>query len=220
MTDIAGKYFETKDFPFATGKNIKVLNINLWVQRLSYVGELGWELYIPTKDAKTIYNKIIKDGAKYQICHAGVHAMDTLRMEKGYLHWGHDITPEENQYEAGLGFAISYKKNVDFIGKDALLKIKDQKLKKKLVILSLKENKPGFPLLLHDEPILGDGKIIGRTTSGNYSFNFNKNMAFGYVNSEQNLNGKDIEIEVEKTKYKAIIEAKPLHDPDNRIIKN
>ncbi|PCH47279.1 MAG: sarcosine dehydrogenase [Pelagibacteraceae bacterium] len=220
MTDIAGKYFETKDFSFATGKNIKVLNINLWVQRLSYVGELGWELYIPTKDAKTIYNKIIKDGAKYQICHAGVHAMDTLRMEKGYLHWGHDITPEENQYEAGLGFAISYKKNVDFIGKDALLKIKDQKPKKKLVILSLKENRPGFPLLLHDEPILSDGKIIGRTTSGNYSFNFKKNMAFGYVNSEQNLNGRDIEIEVEKTKYKAIIESKPLHDPDNRIIKN
>ncbi len=104
MTDIAGKYFETKDFSFATGKNIKILNINVWLQRLSYVGELGWELYIPTKEAKTIYDKIIKDGAKYQICHAGVHAMDTLRMEKGYLHWGHDITPEENQYEAGLGF--------------------------------------------------------------------------------------------------------------------
>ena len=97
------------------------------------------------------------------------------------MHWGHDITPEENQYEAGLRFAISYKKNVDFIGKDALLKIKDQKLKKKLIILSLKNNKPGFPLLLHDEPILCDGKIIGRTTSGNYSFNYKKNMAFGQL---------------------------------------
>jgi 4-methylaminobutanoate oxidase (formaldehyde-forming) len=220
LTDIAGKYFETKDFPFATGKNIKILNINIWVQRLSYVGELGWELYVPIIDAKIIYDKIIKDGAKYQICHAGVHAMDTLRMEKGYLHWGHDITPEENQYEAGLSFAISYKKNVDFIGKDVLLKVRDKKPKKKLAIFSLKENKPGFPLLLHDEPILSDGKIIGRTTSGNYSFNFKKNMAFGYVNSLSNLNGKDIEIEVEKIKYKAIIEGKPLHDPDNSIIRN
>ena len=104
--------------------------------------------------------------------------------------------------------------------KTLFLKSRTKNLKKKLTILSLKENKPGFPLLLHDEPILGDGKIIGRTTSGNYSFNFNKNMAFGYVNLGQNLNGKDIEIEVEKTKYKAIIESKPLHDPDNRIIKN
>jgi len=143
-----------------------------------------------------------------------------MRMEKGYLHWGHDISPEENQYEAGLSFVISYKKNVDFIGKDALLKIKNEKPKKKFVIMSLKNNKPGFPLLLHDEPILSDGKIIGRTTSGNYSFNFNKNMAFGYIDSTSNVDKNDIEIEVEKKKYKATIELKPLHDPDNRIIKN
>ena len=111
------------------------------------------------------------------------------------------------------------RKNVDFIGKDALFKIKNQKLKKKLVILSLKENKPGFPLLLHDEPIFSDGKIIGRTTSGNYSFNFKKNMAFGYINSDNDQKKKNIEIEVEKVRYSAIIESKPLHDPNNKNIK-
>ena len=223
MTDIAGKNFETNDFPFASSKNIKILDTEVWTQRLSYVGELGWELYIPIKKAKDIYKKIITDGAKYQICHAGVHAMDTLRMEKGYLHWGHDITPEENQYEAGLGFAVSYKKKVNFIGKDILLKIKDQKPKKRLVILSLKDNKPGFPLLLHDEPILCNGKIIGRSTSGNYSFNYKKNMAFGYINSEwdlQKIEKQDLEIEVEKIKYKALIEKQPLHDPKNIRIKD
>jgi len=171
-------------------------------------------------ESKEIYNLIVSKGKEFNLSHCGMFAMDTMRMEKGYLHWGHDMSPEENQYEAGLSFAISYKKNVDFIGKKALLKIKEKKTKKKLVILTLKENKPGFPLLLHDEPIFNDGKIIGRTTSGNYSFNYRKNMAFGYVDSEQNLNGKDIEIEVEKIKYKATIETKPLHDPDNRIIKN
>ena len=103
--------------------------------------------------------------------------------------------------------------------KKLFLKSEDQKPKKKLVILSLKENKPGFPLLLHDEPILSDGKIIGRTTSGNYSFNYKKNMAFGYINFGKSLEGKSIEIEVEKKKYGAIIESKSLHDPDNKNIK-
>ena len=205
---------------FGRSKKISINDKEVWAQRLSYVGETGLELYIKMSEAKELYNLIVGSGKEFSLCHCGVHAMDTMRMEKGYLHWGHDMSPEENQYEAGLSFAISYKKNVDFIGREALLKIKEQKPKKKLVILSLKENRPGFPLLLHDEPILSDGKIIGRTTSGNYSFNFKKNMAFGYVNSELNLNRKDIEIEEEKTKYKAIIETKPLHDPDNRIIKN
>ena len=179
MTELAGKKFETTEFPFASGKNISILNIDVWAQRLSYVGELGWEIYIPTKEAKKIYNAIINLAEKYQLCHAGVHAMDILRMEKGYLHWGHDISPEENQYEAGLNFAISYKKNINFNGKEALDKIKDKKLKKRFVILSLVVSKPGFPLLLHDEPISYEGKIIGRTTSGNYSFNYKKICLLG-----------------------------------------
>jgi len=219
LTEMVGDYFKTKDFPFTTGKNINITNTKVWAQRLSFVGELGWELYIPTKEANKIYKLIIEIGKKYNLCHAGVHAMDTLRMEKGYLHWGHDISPEENQYEAGLDFAISYKKNIDFIGKDALLKEKNKKLKKKFITLSLKNSEPGLPLLVHDEPIYLGNKIIGRTTSGNYSFNYKKNMAFGYVNSEINLNKKDIAIEVEKKKYKAILETKPLHDPENKIIK-
>ncbi len=223
MTDIAGKNFDNEDFPFGTSKNIKITNITVWAQRLSYVGELGWEIYIPMKNAKIIYEKIIHEGQKYQICQAGVHAMDILRMEKGYLHWGHDITPEENPFEAGLKFAVSFKKNVDFIGKEALAKKKSHQPQKKLAMFTLKDSKPGFPLLLHDEPILNEGKIIGRTTSGNYSFNYKKNMAFGYINSDLELNmfiGKSLEIEVEKTKYESSIEMQPLHDPENRLLKS
>ena len=219
MKEISGDYFKNDDFPFATAKNIKIKNIKLWAQRLSYVGELGWELYIPIHESKKIYNVIIEIGKKYNLCLAGVHAMDILRMEKGYLHWGHDISPEEDQYEAGLGFAISYKKNIDFIGKNALLKKKSSKPKKKLIFLSLKNSKPGFPLLLHDEPIYSDGKIIGRTTSGNYSFNYKKNIALGFVNAEINLSNK-IEVEVEKKKYEANIEGRPIHDPNNKILKS
>jgi glycine cleavage system T protein len=219
LTEIAGDYFKTKDFPFATVKSINFESTKIWAQRLSFVGELGWELYIPINEANKIYKLIIKIGKKYSLCHAGVHAMDILRMEKGYLHWGHDISPEENPYEAGLGFAISYKKNVNFIGKDALIKIKNKKNKKKLIILSLENSKPGSPLILHDEPIYLNSKIIGRTTSANYSFNYKKNMAFGYINSEIDTNAKNFEIEVEKKKYKAKLEKKPLHDPENKIIR-
>ena len=219
ITELAGDHFETKYFPFATGKYITIESIKIWAQRLSYVGELGWELYIPLNESNKIYNKIVEIGKKYELCHAGVHAMDTLRMEKGYLHWGHDISPEENQYEAGLDFAISYKKNVNFIGKNFLDKIKNKKIKKKLVILSLKESQPGFPLLLHDEPIYCNNQIIGRTTSGNYSFNYKKNMAFAYINILEKLDTRSLEIEVEKKKYKIILEDKPFHDPDNKIMK-
>ena len=145
--------------------------------------------------------------------------MDTMRMETGYLHWGHDISPEENQYQAGLQFAISYKKNIDFIGKESLLKIKNKKDTKKFAMLTLNDSKPGEPLLLHDEPIYKDNKIIGRTTSGNVSFNFNKNLAFGYINSElsnEDLKKENLFIEVEKIKHPATIITKPLNNKNIR----
>jgi len=220
MSRLSNDDFSNENFKFATSKVIKINSKEIWTQRLSYVGELGFELYIKMKDSKEIYNLIVDKGKEFKLSHCGMFAMDTMRMEKGYLHWGHDMSPEENQYEAGLDFAISYKKGVNFIGKDAILKIKNQKPKKKLVILSLKNSKPGFPLLLHDEPILFNGKIIGRTTSGNYSFTFKKNMSFGYVSTDEKLDEGNIEIEVEKIKYKAIIETKPLHDPKNIIMKS
>ena len=148
-----------------------------------------------------------------------MHAMDTMRMESGFVHWGHDISPEENQYQAGLSFAVSYKKNVNFIGKDALLKIKDLKPSKQMMMFALKDSKPGFPLLLHEEPIYLEDKIVGRTTSGNYSFCFNKNLSFGYVNSgntKEDLKGKNIYIEVEKKKYPVDILDKPLNQKNFR----
>ena len=149
-----------------------------------------------------------------------MHAMDIMRMESGFIHWGHDISPEENQYEAGLKFAISYKKNINFIGKEALIKIKDKKLNKRFMMLVLKNNKPGEPLLLHDEPIYLDDKIIGRTTSGNYSFCYEKNLSFGYVNSGnsyETLKDQNIFIEIEKIKYPAEVIEKPLNNKNYKI---
>ena len=183
---------------------------------------MGWELYIPIKESKKIYEIIHEAGKNHNLVHSGRLAMDIMRMEKGYLHWGHDITPEENPFEAGLGFAVKLNKEQDFIGKKALKKIDQSQLTKKLCMFTLEKSEPGKPLLLHEEPIYLDGTIVGITTSGNYSFNFNKNMSFGYINNYHLLNdlkNKTFEIEVAKKKYRANLEFQALHDPKNIMIK-
>ena len=222
LTELVGNEFNTEQFPFATGKYLSLLGNNIWFQRLSYVGELGWEIYIPMKNAGTIYNAIIEAGKNHHLIHAGAHAMDIMRMEKMYLHWGHDISPEENPYEAGLGFVVQLNKERDFIGKTALKKIKQSQLTKRMFMLTLDNSDPGKPLLLHDEPIYCEGKIIGETTSGNYSFNYKKNMALGYLNlidSKEELQKKQFQIEVAKTKYNSTLQLKALHDPKNILMK-
>ena len=148
MSKLSNDNFSNEKFKFGTSKNVKIKNKNAWAQRLSYVGELGFELYVKMNESKEIYNLIVEKGKEFDLSHCGMLSMDTMRMEKGYLHWGHDISPEENQYEAGLSFAISYKKNIDFIGKNAIEKIKNRKLTKQIVMLSLKESQPGLPLML------------------------------------------------------------------------
>jgi 4-methylaminobutanoate oxidase (formaldehyde-forming) len=215
ISKISNDDFTNEKFKFGNGKFITIGTIKVWAQRMSYVGELGFEIYVEKNEAKEVYQLIVKEGKKHNLSLSGSHAMDILRMESGFLHWGHDISPEENQYEAGLNFAISYKKEIDFIGRKSLLKIKDKKQKKNFIMLSLKNSKPGAPLLLHDEPIYLDNKIIGRTTSGNYSFNYSKNLSFGYVETEysnKELKNKNLYIEVAKEKYLAMVEVDPLKD--------
>ena len=212
MQKLSKDDFSNEKFKFASSKYITIDQVQIWAQRLSYVGELGYELYIKSTNAKDIYKRIIEEGKNFNISNCGLHALDTMRMESGFLHWGHDISPEENQYQAGLDFAISFKKKIDFIGLKALEKIKDKNPTSRFAMFSLKENKPGKPLLLHDEPIYLENEIIGRTTSGNYSFNFKKNLSFGYIKNIplSELDHKTIYIEVEKTKYQAEILREPL----------
>jgi len=221
ISKISKKNFSNDSFKFGTGKYIQISSKRVWIQRLSYVGELGFEIYINNIDAKEIYQLIIEEGKNHKLSHCGAHAMDTMRMESGFLHWGHDISPEENQYESGLNFTISYKKETNFIGKESLLKIKDKKHDKRFIMLSLRDNNPGHPLLLHEEPIYLNNKIIGKTTSGNYSFNYKKNLAFGYINSmykNEDLKKMNLYIEVAKKKYLAMVETAPLKDKQARYL--
>ncbi|MDB4811310.1 FAD-dependent oxidoreductase [Candidatus Pelagibacter sp.] len=213
LSKITNENLSNESFKFGTSKNIDIGSLKVWTQRLSYVGELGYELYINKDNGKAIYDLVVETGKNFGLIHCGAHTMDTMRMESGFLHWGHDISPEENQYQAGLNFAISYKKSFNFIGKEKLLEIKNQKLDRRFVMLILKDSTPGQPLLLHEEPIYLENEIIGKTTSGNYSFNYDKNLSFGYINSKltnEELFSRDLYIEIEKKKYKAQILLKPL----------
>ena len=213
ISSLSKDNFDNENFKFGTAKFISIEDIKIWTQRLSYVGELGYELYVETNDAKKIYELIIEKGKNFNLSNCGMHAMDIMRMESGFLHWGHDISPEENQYQAGLSFTISNKKNVDFIGKSALERINNEKIKTRFAMFILKDSKPGEPLLLHDEPIYLEDKIIGRSTSGNYSFNFKKNLTFGYIKndfSNEKLRDSKLFIEVEKRKYEIELINKPI----------
>ncbi len=221
MQELSEEDFTNENFKFGHAKYIKIDNTKIWAQRLSYVGELGYELYIKIADAKKIYELIIKKGEKFNLSNCGMHALDTMRMESGFLHWGNDISPEENQFESGLSFTISFKKDENFIGKRILKKIIKEKIKKRFVMLILKETQPGKPLMLHDEPIYHGEKIIGRTTSGNYSFNYKKNLAFGYIDNKylhEKILKNNLYIEVEKHKYLAEILSRPLKNSDYKII--
>jgi glycine cleavage system T protein len=221
VSKISEDNFSNNVFKFGAGKYIKIGSKKTWIQRLSYVGELGFEIYIKNDDAKVVYNIIIEEGKNHSLSHCGSHAMDTMRMESGFLHWGHDISPEENQYEAGLSFAISYKKEIDFIGRESLLKIKNKKQERRFIILSLQDSNPGHPLLLHDEPIYLNNEIMGRTTSGNYSFNYRKNICFGYINSKytnKELMKMSLHVEVAKIKYPVNVELTPLKNKQFRFL--
>ena len=215
ISSISNSDFSKDKFKFATAKEVEISNIKVWAQRISYVGELGFELYVKKESAKKLFEILVSEGKKFNLSLCGMHAMDIMRMESGYVHWGHDISPEENQFEAGLQFTISFKKNTNFIGREAVEKLKDKNTNKKLKMITLKNSKPGEPLLLHDEPIFYKNKIVGRTTSGCFSFNFNKNLTFGYINSgmsHKDIASSEFEIEVEKIKYKASILEVPLNN--------
>ena len=143
-----------------------------------------------------------------------------LRLEKKFLHWGHDITSENNPFEAGLGFAVNFKKDFDFIGRKALEKIKDTVPKKKLELFSLKKNfRPGYPLLLHDEPIIHNNEIIGNTTSSNYSFCYKKNICLAYIKGELK-DYRNLTVEVEGERYLIKHEKSAIHDPLSIKLRN
>ncbi len=163
-------------FPFMTAKEIRIGYASALAFRVSYLGELGWELYIPSEYLQYVYEELWQAGAAYDIRNVGYRAIDSLRLEKRYLVWGVDITPDYNPLEAGLQFLIDWNKG-EFLGAAALARIKDEGARQKLVCLALDEPLPVFG----DEAILLDGKAVGQSTSGNFGYSVGKSLVLAYL---------------------------------------
>ena len=187
--------------------------------RVTYVGELGWEIYAPVDMAAHVFETIRESGQDVGLKLCGLHTLDSCRIEKAYRHFGHDISDEDHVLESGLGFAVKTEK-ADFIGKDAVLRKKESGLGKRLVQFKLLDAEP---LLFHNEPIVRDGKIVSFLTSGNYGHALGGAIGLGYVPSAgekaDEVLASTYEIEVAGTRFKAEASLKPMYDPSSERVR-
>jgi len=208
-------------FPFATSREIELGYAMVRASRITFVGELGWELYVPTEFMQHVYDRIVAAGEAVGLVHAGYHALNSLRLEKAYRHWSHDITDEDSPLEAGLGFVIKFDKPGGFIGREALLAQQEQGVARHLVQLKLNDPQP---LIYHNEPIWRGDEIVGHITSAAYGHTLGGAVGLGYVNAEpgapaDSVLGDTYEVEVACERFSTAVSLRPLYDPDNAKIR-
>jgi len=211
--------FDNEVNPFGTAQEIEIGMGLARVHRVTYVGELGWEIYASSDQAGHIFDTIFEAGQDVGMKLCGMHMMDSLRIEKGFRHFGHDITCEDHVLEAGLGFAVKTDKP-DFIGRDAVLRKKENGLDRRLLQFVLNDSEP---LLYHNEPILRDGVLVGHLTSGNYGHTIGAAIGLGYVpcknEAVSDILSSTYEIDVAGVKIAANVSIKPVYDPKSERVK-
>jgi 4-methylaminobutanoate oxidase (formaldehyde-forming) len=207
-------------FPFGTSRLIELGYALVRASRITYVGELGFELYIPTEFVQGVYDEIIAAGPPFGLVHAGYHALNSLRIEKAYRHWGHDITDEDTPLEAGLGFAVKLDKAAGFVGQEALRAQRERGVAKRLLQLKLESPEP---LVYHNEPIWRGREIVGFIRSGMYGHTLGAAIGLGYVawprGAGDELAEERYEIEVAGVRWPARASLRPMYDPKNLRIK-
>ena len=202
-------------FPFGTAREIDVGYASARAMRVSYVGELGWELHLATECVVPVFDQLMEAGADLGVRLCGIHAMDSLRCEKGYRHWGHDITQADTPLEAGLGFAVSFRKDAAFIGREALERQREEGLAKRLVHVRLDRAEP---FMFHDETIYRDDRVVGRITSAAYGYSFDRPIGLGYLESDSPrswtaLDEGVCEVDIAGERVPATISLAPFYDP-------
>jgi 4-methylaminobutanoate oxidase (formaldehyde-forming) len=207
-------------FPFGTSRIMSVGRATVRAVRLTYVGELGWELHVPTSQAASVYDAVVKSGLDLGVANAGHYAINSLRLEKGYRAWGVDISPDDSALEAGLSFAIAWNKAAPFLGKEALLGQKQAGVKRLLVTLVLADSEP---VLWGSEPIYRNGQVAGYTTSGSYGHTLGASVAIGYIKDEKGITPDAIRassfaIDLAGRRIPATAHLRSPYDPERRKI--
>ena len=202
-------------WPFAASRRVEIAAASIRMTRISFTGELGFELYIPVENAPSVYESVAGAGQALGLAHCGHFALDSCRLEKGYRHWGHDIGAWGTPLEAGLGFAVAWDKPGGFIGRDALLAQRRAGIERRLLQF---EVAGAHPLLLYDEPVYRSGTLVGHTTSGGRGFRTGVSLCFAYMPCEPGTprselldSGYEIGIAGERFPLRAL--ARPVYDP-------
>jgi 4-methylaminobutanoate oxidase (formaldehyde-forming) len=203
-------------FPYMTARWLTVGEVPLLALRVTYVGELGWELYAPTEYGRRLWDLVWEAGQAHGMVAGGYRAIDSLRLEKGYRVWSSDITPTDNPYEAGLGFSVRLQKPVDFIGKPALIAARTVGITRRLVPLLLDDP---HSIALGGEPVSVEGRVVGRVTSGGYGYTLERSIAYAYLPADHAAAGTSVNVEVFGQSVAATVAAEPLFDPSGSRIR-
>lgn len=210
LTKLTKDSLDNESFKWMNAKPIEILGVHVRALRVSYVGELGWEIHSPIQNMETLYDSIMKAGSKFGIVNFGIYAMNSLRMEKAYKGWGSELTTEISPIEADLERFINFRKK--FIGRDSTLSRKLIGIAIKLVYISIEtDNVDCFG----NEPVLDNEEIIGVTTSGAYGHTVGKSLAFAYVQKKYSVPDTEFEVRILGKKYKARVIKDPVYDPKN-----
>lgn len=209
-------------YPFRAAREIDIGYARVLCTRITYLGELGYELFIPAEQAVHVYDQVVAAGKQFGLVHAGLRALGSLRMEKGYRDYGHDLDNTDDPYETGLGFAVDLKKPDGFIGKDAVLTRKSQgPLQRRLV--SLRVNDPA-PLMFHAEVVWRDGRAVGYVRAASYGHTVGGAVGLAFLEPKQTVDEAYLtsgtwEVEIAGKKYPCTVSARPLYDPKGERIK-
>ena len=207
-----------EEFPFFSIKNISISHIPCIAIRISYIGELGWEIYTPTEYGLTLWDELRSKSKEFDMICAGAGAFESLRLEKGYRSLGSYIHTNSNPYEAGLGFTVKLKKENNFIGKEALIKLKGSPLEKKLCCMVMDDSEG---MALGKEPIYDShGQSIGYVTSTNYGYFIDKHIIYGYLPNNYSKEGTKLELDYFGKRYPITVTKEPLLDPENSRLKS